>query len=64
MVRLGNICVDNVGDDRSGGLYNIRLAEKWYIRAAAAPTPSTDAMYNLAKLYHEGVNVEETNGEV
>uniref|UniRef100_A0A7R9UGA6 Uncharacterized protein n=1 Tax=Pinguiococcus pyrenoidosus TaxID=172671 RepID=A0A7R9UGA6_9STRA len=64
MVRLGNICIENVSDDRSGGTYNVRLAEKWYIRAAAAPSPIADAMYNLAKLYHEGFQAEDGSGEI
>lgn len=55
MVRLGNLCVEQIAEDTSGGRRNVPAAVTWYVRAAAAPRPSADAMYNLAKLYYEGV---------
>jgi len=46
MVRVGNLCIDQMKENEALAEKNVRTALNWYIRASAVENPSTDAMYN------------------
>jgi TPR repeat protein len=51
MLQLGDMAVEQP----NGPASNADYAEHWYLRAAAGTPPRPDALFQLARIYHEGL---------
>jgi TPR repeat protein len=57
MLQLGDMAVEEPNAPAS----NAQYAEHWYLRAAAGVPPRPDALFQLARIYHEGLVTRQSD---
>jgi uncharacterized protein len=57
MLQLGDMAVE----EPNGPDSNAQYAEHWYLRAAAGAPPRPDALFQLARIYHEGLVTRQSD---
>jgi TPR repeat protein len=57
MLQLGDMAVEEPNAPAS----NAQYAEHWYLRAAAGAPPRPDALFQLARIYHEGLVTRQSD---
>lgn len=49
MMQLGEIAMESASKSK----INAQLAQEWYRRSASGDPPQADALFQLARMYHE-----------